>query len=60
MVNPVRSVPPGDEGVVDSEDYESPAVIWEEDFDREAILAAACGKISPVQGGTCAVNASTS
>jgi len=41
---------------VDRRTYERPAVTWEEDFDRDAMLAAACGKVSPPQGSSCAAS----
>lgn len=34
--------------------YERPAITWEESFDKEAALAAACGKVYAWQGGACA------
>lgn len=35
--------------------YEPPAIKWIESFDREATLAAACGKVNVAQGGPCQV-----
>ena len=36
--------------------YEAPAITWVEVFDKEATLAAACGKVYQAQGGPCAVS----
>ena len=33
--------------------YEPPRIVWEESFDQQATLAAACGKSNPGQGEGC-------
>jgi hypothetical protein len=47
-----------DEAPVEVDDrspYEAPAIKWVESFDKEATLAAACGKAHPGQGANCVV-----
>ncbi|MFV2068464.1 MAG: hypothetical protein ACC645_15950 [Pirellulales bacterium] len=44
----------GGEKAAKKSPYERPAITWEESFDKEAALAAACGKTFASQGGACA------